>query len=297
MHVSHLTLHDFRSYAERRGAARTGRHRVRRPQRPGQDQPRRGGRLPRPAVLAPGRRRRAAGARSAPTRRWSAPRSCATAGRRCSRSRSTPAGPTGPGSTGRRCPAPASCSAWCARCSSPRRTWRWSRATRPSGAASSTTCWCCGRPGWPACAPTTTGCSSSATPCSRPPGAARRGSSRNEGALAHALGVGRAPGPHRRRAARRAAAAGRRAAALRRQGLRDGGPRGVARRADDRPTSPPSSCGADVEPGRRDRRPRWPSALLAELERRRNDELDRGVTLVGPHRDDLVLSLGGRRCR
>jgi DNA replication and repair protein RecF len=33
-------------------------------------------------------------------------------------------------------------------------------------------------------------------------------------------------------------------------------------------------------------------ALLAALERRRNDELDRGVCLVGPHRDDLLLSLG-----
>lgn len=33
-------------------------------------------------------------------------------------------------------------------------------------------------------------------------------------------------------------------------------------------------------------------ALLGELQRRRSDELDRGVTLVGPHRDDLVLSLG-----
>jgi DNA replication and repair protein RecF len=32
--------------------------------------------------------------------------------------------------------------------------------------------------------------------------------------------------------------------------------------------------------------------LLAELERRRGDELDRGVSLVGPHRDELVLSLG-----
>ncbi len=32
--------------------------------------------------------------------------------------------------------------------------------------------------------------------------------------------------------------------------------------------------------------------LLAELERRRGDELDRGISLVGPHRDDLVLSLG-----
>lgn len=32
--------------------------------------------------------------------------------------------------------------------------------------------------------------------------------------------------------------------------------------------------------------------LLAAVEERRNDELDRGVTLVGPHRDDLTLSLG-----
>jgi DNA replication and repair protein RecF len=33
-------------------------------------------------------------------------------------------------------------------------------------------------------------------------------------------------------------------------------------------------------------------ALLAEIARRRQDELDRGVSLVGPHRDDLVCSLG-----
>lgn len=32
--------------------------------------------------------------------------------------------------------------------------------------------------------------------------------------------------------------------------------------------------------------------LAAELARRRDEELDRGVTLTGPHRDDLVLSLG-----
>jgi DNA replication and repair protein RecF len=32
--------------------------------------------------------------------------------------------------------------------------------------------------------------------------------------------------------------------------------------------------------------------LLAEVGRRRGEELDRGVTLVGPHRDDLLLSLG-----
>ena len=33
-------------------------------------------------------------------------------------------------------------------------------------------------------------------------------------------------------------------------------------------------------------------ALLAEVERRRGDELDRGLSLVGPHRDELLLTLG-----
>ncbi|HYF74724.1 MAG TPA: DNA replication/repair protein RecF [Nocardioides sp.] len=33
-------------------------------------------------------------------------------------------------------------------------------------------------------------------------------------------------------------------------------------------------------------------ALLAEVGRRRGDELDRGVSLVGPHRDELLLTLG-----
>ncbi len=32
--------------------------------------------------------------------------------------------------------------------------------------------------------------------------------------------------------------------------------------------------------------------IVAELERRRREEFDRGLTLVGPHRDDLVLGLG-----
>lgn len=34
------------------------------------------------------------------------------------------------------------------------------------------------------------------------------------------------------------------------------------------------------------------AALLAELGRRRRDEMDRGVSLVGPHRDDVTLTLG-----
>ena len=33
-------------------------------------------------------------------------------------------------------------------------------------------------------------------------------------------------------------------------------------------------------------------AILAELERRRKEELDRGISLVGPHRDELLLWLG-----
>ena len=34
------------------------------------------------------------------------------------------------------------------------------------------------------------------------------------------------------------------------------------------------------------------AALLEEVAQRRQEELDRGVSLVGPHRDDLVLSIG-----
>jgi DNA replication and repair protein RecF len=33
-------------------------------------------------------------------------------------------------------------------------------------------------------------------------------------------------------------------------------------------------------------------ALLAEVERRRDEEIERGISLVGPHRDDLTLMLG-----
>jgi len=34
------------------------------------------------------------------------------------------------------------------------------------------------------------------------------------------------------------------------------------------------------------------AAMLSELGRRRSEEIDRGTTLIGPHRDDLVLMLG-----
>jgi len=52
-----------------------------------------------------------------------------------------------------------------------------------------------------------------------------------------------------------------------------------------------SSAGPPVE------RTALTERLLEELERRRKDELDRGISLVGPHRDDLVLSLGSATAR
>lgn len=39
------------------------------------------------------------------------------------------------------------------------------------------------------------------------------------------------------------------------------------------------------------------AAMLSELGRRRRDEIERGTTLVGPHRDDLVLMLGDAPAR
>jgi DNA replication and repair protein RecF len=40
-----------------------------------------------------------------------------------------------------------------------------------------------------------------------------------------------------------------------------------------------------------------PAALLAALERRRAEEVRRGLTLVGPHRDDLAIELDGTDAR
>lgn len=40
-------------------------------------------------------------------------------------------------------------------------------------------------------------------------------------------------------------------------------------------------------------RDEWKQALLTGIAQRRREEMDRGVTLVGPHRDDLLFTLGG----
>jgi DNA replication and repair protein RecF len=48
----------------------------------------------------------------------------------------------------------------------------------------------------------------------------------------------------------------------------------------------------DPVEGRGHDRERLAAALLAEVERRRDEEVERGISLVGPHRDDLTLMLG-----
>jgi DNA replication and repair protein RecF len=63
--------------------------------------------------------------------------------------------------------------------------------------------------------------------------------------------------------------------------------RGASREATEAAYKPSSELPSDVTD-----RGAITEALLAALAERRNDELDRGVSLVGPHRDDLLLSLG-----
>ena len=64
-----------------------------------------------------------------------------------------------------------------------------------------------------------------------------------------------------------------------------------ARRDDAAMAYRPSFTLPEVDPAAPDREV-LAAALLAEVERRRDDELDRGISLVGPHRDELELGLG-----
>lgn len=50
------------------------------------------------------------------------------------------------------------------------------------------------------------------------------------------------------------------------------------------------SCSLPTPPEERDEAA-WEAAYLAALAERRHDEIDRGITLVGPHRDELALSV------
>jgi DNA replication and repair protein RecF len=54
-----------------------------------------------------------------------------------------------------------------------------------------------------------------------------------------------------------------------------------------------ADAGASAADAGSDTREAWAQRFLAALALSRDDELDRGLTLVGPHRDDVVLSLGG----
>ena len=150
---------------------------------------------------------------------------------------------------------------------------------------SSTSCWSSAPPGWPGCGPTTTGSSSSATRCSRPPGWPAGGATETLDVWdGHLTDSGAA-------AARRPARADRGLAAAHvalgvRRGRRPGRPRRGARL---RRTVPLGRGGLRAVHGRgrcptpRSWRRRWPSGWPNGA-----DQLDRGVTLVGPHRDDLV---------
>ena len=126
-------------------------------------------------------------------------------------------------------------------------------------------------------------------------GAARRGSSSQEGALSTLSVVGRAPGPGRRRAARRAAPPGRGAAA--RTSARRTRPWPVAPRATT-PTSPTSRRWSSVT---RRARPRsaqpWPGCCSPRSSAAATTSWTAASPWWGPHRDDLVLTLGTDQTR
>jgi DNA replication and repair protein RecF len=59
-----------------------------------------------------------------------------------------------------------------------------------------------------------------------------------------------------------------------------------------RPSFDPLNDGFETGPDGPPRPSSLEEAMLAEIHRRRPDELERGVSLVGPHRDDLLCTLG-----
>ena len=96
--------------------------------------------------------------------------------------------------------------------------------------------------------------------------------------------VGRPPRPARRGAAGRAPGAGRRLAGAGRRGVRGGGAVVRADRARSTARRRTEALTADADA--------LEPLLLEALARVRRQEVERGVCLVGPHRDDLELRLG-----
>jgi DNA replication and repair protein RecF len=62
-------------------------------------------------------------------------------------------------------------------------------------------------------------------------------------------------------------------------------------------TSPELGTASPEVTGRPEERSALEESMLTELARVRQQEVERGVTLVGPHRDELSLSVDGRRAR
>ena len=170
------------------------------------------------------------------------------------------------------------CSASCAPCCSRRRTWPSSGVIPVSAAASSTTCSCRASRATPPSAPTTTACSGSALRCSRRPApAVRRGDPSTldvwDGHLARhgaALLAGRLE----------------LVAAI--------APLAVEAFAEVAPTS--DAIALEYRSGLDGELPGGAAELevllVDALARVRRQEIERGVCLVGPHRDDLELRLG-----
>ncbi len=239
----------------------------------------------------PGRHRRAAGAGRGRPGRGARRGRPARAARRCSRSSSTRAGPTGPGSTGRRCPGPATWSAWCAPCVFSPEDLTLVKGDpggaapvprRPAGAAHPAA----GR-GARRLRP---GAQAAQLPAEDRRRRAPRRSRRAGGGAGHARRVGRPPGPDRRGAARPSGCAGRRRCGRYVGKAYETVARGAGR--DDADLDYRPSLGLpDARRGEPDRArsPRrcWPSwsAVAATSS-------TGACRLVGPHRDDLLLTLG-----
>ena len=156
------------------------------------------------------------------------------------------------------------------------------RGDPPSAGGSSTTCSSRARRGWPASGRTTSGCSSSATPCSR----RRSWRAAPAGATCAPWTCGTPTSPGRARScwprgSPSSTTCRPHVAKAYAEVSAGQGETGLAYR---------SSLG-DALPATQDREV-LEAALLAALARVRPQEVERGVVLVGPHRDDLVLSLG-----
>ena len=193
----------------------------------------------------------------------------------------SPGRPTGPGSTGPRCAGRGSCSAPCGRSCSRRRTWPWSRATRAERRRFLdeliTARW-----------PRLAGVRADYDRVLRQrntllkslSGRSRSGRRRDAGSHPRRLGQPSRPG--RRRAARGPVDHADRLAPHVAKAYADIAPVNNDAHAEYKTRSP-----SPIRPAERARRP-----LLADHDGAAIKEIQRGLSLVGPHRDDITLALG-----